>query len=88
MNLSHYSEKLLFAPFSASFRVAFWPNCLFMSFEANVKSAKKFNRPPAETRPLRAGYFQNNVGPSTKLGPPTLIPGLKAWVHKFFQMVR
>ena len=63
MNLSHYSEKLLFAPFSASFRVASCADSplmslealkgpatihwmvaayLSMSFEATLKSAKKF----------------------------------------------
>ncbi len=51
-----------------------------------IKGKNLFIRPPAETRPLRAGYFKNNVGPSTKLGP-NLIPGLKAWVHFFLSKI-
>jgi predicted HNH restriction endonuclease len=41
MNLSRYSKNMLFAPFSAYFRVASWSRYSSMSCEAVSKSDKK-----------------------------------------------
>ena len=42
MNLFRNVESLLFAPFSASSKAASWPTYSSMSFEASLKSAKKY----------------------------------------------
>ena len=41
MNLSHYSQKMLFASFSPYFKAASRPTYSSMYFEAALKSVKK-----------------------------------------------
>ena len=57
MNLSHYSKLALFAPFSASFRVASWSIVFKYRLRSDSKTCEK-NHQKSQTSNTEIGSWQ------------------------------